>query len=92
MIKSWQHKGLRKFYETGNKSGINPDYAKRLTIILQLLDSIENAEQMNLPGMDFHKLIGDLKNFYSVTVRANWNIIFKMDGEDVTLVDYLDYH
>ena len=61
-------------------------------VILQLLDAAASPERMNLPGMDFHKLKGDLKGFYSVAVRANWKIIFKFEGEDAILVDYLDYH
>jgi proteic killer suppression protein len=92
MIKSWKHKGLKKLYLTGNKSGIIPDHIRRIMVILQLLDAATAAERMNLPGMNFHKLKGDLKGFYSVAVRANWKIIFKFVGEDAILVDYLDYH
>lgn len=92
MIKSWKHKGLRNFYNTGDKSGIIVEHASRLQVILQLLDAATKPEQINLPGFGFHKLKGDLKNFYAVTVRANWRIIFKFDSEDVILVNYVDYH
>lgn len=92
MIKSWQHKGLKKFYETGIKSGIIPEHAKRLKIILQLLDAADSPDKLDLPGFGFHKLSGELKNFYSITVRANWRIIFRFDNEDAILLDYLDYH
>ena len=92
MIKSWQHKGLARFYQTGKKSGIIPEHAKRLTMLLQLLNAAARPQAMHLPGLDFHQLKGDLKGFYSVAVRANWKLIFKFDGEDAILVDYLDYH
>ncbi len=92
MIKSWQHKGLKQFYLTGNKAGIKPEHAKRLTLILQLLDVIEQAVHMRLPGMDFHALKGNFSGYYSVKVNGNWRIIFKTEKQDVVLVDYLDYH
>lgn len=92
MIKSWKHKGLRKFYESGNIAGIITEHQTRLKILLQILDAAHKPEQLNLPGFDFHKLQGKLKNYYSVSVRANWKIIFKFEDGDALLVDYLDYH
>ncbi len=47
---------------------------------------------MNLPGFDFHRLGGDRKAEYAVSVNKNWRIMFKFDGLDVYEVDYLDYH
>ena len=92
MIKSWQHKGLRKFYETGTKAGIIAEHAKRLKVLLQLLDAASKPTQLNLPSLDYHSLRGNLKGFYSISVRANWKVIFKFEGEDAVLVNYLDYH
>jgi proteic killer suppression protein len=92
MIKTWQHKGLKKFYETGKTSGINPNHARRLTIILQLLDAAEKPKDLDLPGFNFHALKGELKNYYSVKVNGNWRIIFQFEEQDVILVNYLDYH
>lgn len=92
MIKSWKHKGLRKFFETGSAAGIQPAHTKRLKIILQSLNAAIKPEDMNLPGMAFHKLLGDLSGYFAVTVRSNWRIIFKFEGKDAILVNYLDYH
>ncbi len=92
MIKSWKHKGIKTFFETGNKAGIIGAHAHRLKVILQLLNAANAPQRLDLPGMRFHKLKGDLKGYFSVTVRANWRIIFKFDGEDAILVNYLDYH
>ncbi len=92
MIKTWKHKGLRLFFRTGVTSGIQPKHQTKLKIILQLLDASIQPEDMDLPGMGFHTLKGDLKNYYSVTVNGNWRVIFAFDGQDAILVDYLDYH
>ncbi len=92
MIKNWRHKGLRRFFTTGDLSGINAEHLIRLKIILQLLNVAKSPDQMDLPGMRLHKLKGELKDYYAVTVRANWRIIFQFEEEDVILVNYLDYH
>ncbi|HLD73557.1 MAG TPA: type II toxin-antitoxin system RelE/ParE family toxin [Bdellovibrionota bacterium] len=92
MIASWKHKGLKQFYLTESKAGIKPEHAKRLTIILQFLDSAEKAEDLDLPGFNFHKLKGPMKEYYSVQVSGNWRVIFKFEGENPISIDYLDYH
>jgi proteic killer suppression protein len=92
MIKSWRHKGLKLFYETGSMPKINANHADKLHDILQVLDFATSPEQMHLPGLKFHKLTGNLKGFYAVTVSGNWRLIFKFDRQDAILVDYQDYH
>lgn len=46
---------------------------------------------MNAPGWRLHQLTG-MQGRWSVTVNGNWRVVFGFDGEDVELVDYLDYH
>ena len=50
------------------------------------------VEDMNLPGFRLHPLKGDLKGFYAVTVRANYRVIFRLEGGHVYDVDLIDYH
>ena len=92
MIKTWQHKGLKKFYETGSRVGIQPAHTIRLKIILQRLNAAIRPEDMNTPGMRFHSLTGKRKGVYSVRVNGNWRVIFKFENKHAILVDYLDYH
>lgn len=92
MIKTWKHKGLKKFFETGDTKGIQTQHQRRLKIILQLLNAATVPEDLNLPGMRFHKLVGKQKGFYSVTVNKNWRVIYQFEGLNAFLVDYLDYH
>ena len=92
MIDSFTHKGLERFFRTGSKSGIQPVHAARLTLILSLLDVSKSADDMNVPGFGLHPLKGDMKSYFSVRVSGNWRLIFKQNGDDMELVDYLDYH
>ena len=92
MIKSWNHKGLEKFFRTGSKAGIIAVHAERLREQLFLLNTVTSAEQMNFPGYRLHKLIGDRDCFWSITVSGNWRITFKFEGTDAFIVGYEDYH
>jgi proteic killer suppression protein len=47
---------------------------------------------MDLPGLRLHALKGELKGFWTVTVRANWRVIFRFVAPDALDVDYVDYH
>jgi toxin HigB-1 len=92
LIKDFLHKGLKVFYETGKTTGIQVVHQRKLRLILARLDAIHKPEDMNLPGFDFHKLSGEMKGFYAVSVNKNWRIVFKFDGTDAYAVDYIDYH
>lgn len=47
---------------------------------------------MDLPGLGFHALTGDLAGRFAVSVSRNWRITFAWDGDDATDVDLEDYH
>jgi len=92
MIKSFAHKGLKDFFETGSKKGIQPDHAAKLGRMLDRLDASTNAQDMNLPGYALHPLKGDKEDMWSVRVNGNWRLTFYFEDHDAYLVDYLDYH
>ncbi len=92
MITSFKHKGLKRLFETGDISGINPQHAERLRKILALLETSENIDDMDLPGLNLHKLKGKRKNTLAVTVSGNWRVTFKLKNGDVLEVNYEDYH
>lgn len=92
VIKKFCHKGLKKFFQNGDKSGIQPAYAFKIELILDLLNAAMSANDMNFPGSDFHPLTGKLKDFYSVHINGNWTIIFKFENGDAYEVDLIDYH
>ncbi len=92
MIKNFKHKGLKKFYESGNKKGIIPEHSNRLRIILARLDAGQTPEDMNLPGLKLHLLKGKLKIFWAVDVSGNWRVIFRFENNNADDVNYKDYH
>jgi proteic killer suppression protein len=92
MIKSFGHRGLKRLYERGDGSRIRPDLLATVEDILARLDGARMPQAMDLPGYRLHPLKGGLKGFWAVTVRANWRIIFRFEGEDVVDVELIDYH
>ena len=60
--------------------------------ILTVLDEAADPQELNLPGYRLHPLKGELKGYWSVTVRANWRIIFRFEGANALDVELTDYH
>lgn len=92
MIKSFRHKGLRRFFETGSTSGIQASHAKRLRILLVALETAQTIDDMDIPGFRLHPLKGDLDGRWSVTVSGNWRMTFEFRDGNAYVVDYEDYH
>lgn len=92
MIKRFRHKGLARFFETGDTRGINAQHANWLRILLTSLNSAETPADMNLPGYRLHQLKGERKGQWAVSVSGNWRLVFVFEGSDTTDVDLVDYH
>ncbi len=92
MIIGFRHKGLKLYCEKGNNSRLAAQQTAKIRLILTRLEASTIPEQINAPGYKFHSLSGDLKRFYSVRVTENYRITFRFEGENVTDVDYTDYH
>lgn len=92
MIRSFRHKGLRRLYQSGDPSGIRVDLLPRVQNVLTVLDAARHPRALDLPGFRLHALKGDRKGLCSVTVSANWRIVFSFEDEDAYAVDLIDYH
>jgi proteic killer suppression protein len=92
MIKSFKHRGLKRLYERGDRSGIRSDLLDTVERILTILDNASTPQAMQLPRYRLHPLKGDRRGFWSLTVRANWRIVFRFEGTDVFDVGLIDYH
>jgi proteic killer suppression protein len=92
VIRSLKHRGLKRLYERGDRSGIRSDLLDVVEDILARLDAADTPQAMNLPGYCLHPLKGELKGFWSVTVRANWRVVFRFQGADAFDVELTDYH
>ncbi|MGA2143162.1 MAG: type II toxin-antitoxin system RelE/ParE family toxin [Brevinematales bacterium] len=93
MIKSFRHKGLKDLFFFGNKKGVEAKYAKRLEVLLDFLENATSPKDMGFsPINDLHELKGDRKGTWAVTVKENWRITFRFEGDDAADIDLEDYH
>lgn len=92
MIVSFKHRGLEQFFESGTNRGIQANHAKRIRLILARLNAATLPQDMNLPGLVLHELVGQRKGTWTVRVSGNWRITFTFDGVDACDVDLEDYH
>jgi len=92
MIRSFRLKGLKRLYEDADPRGVIAEHVAKLRDVLARLDAARAVADMDMPGFRLHPLKGEMKGFWSVTVRANWRVIFRFADRDAFDFDYLDYH
>jgi proteic killer suppression protein len=92
MIESFRHKGLKRLFEHDDRSKLSADMVEKIKVVLAALDQAESIDDLNQPAFRLHLLKGDLKGFWSVTVRANWRVIFRFEDGAALDVDLTDYH
>ena len=92
MIKSFRHRGLKRLYERGDRSGVGADMLDTVQNILSILDVATSEQALDLPRYRLHRLKGDRRGFLAVTVRANWRIVFIFRDGNAYDVELIDYH
>lgn len=92
MICSFRHRGLERFFTRSDYRGIPAQFADRLMRMLDRLDTATRPEDMRLPGYRFHRLQGQRRGGYAVSVSGNWRLTFRFEGQDAVDVNLEDYH
>ncbi|GAA0828493.1 type II toxin-antitoxin system RelE/ParE family toxin [Marinomonas arenicola] len=92
MIKSFKHKGLRKFFESGSKAGIQAKHERRLRMQLAAIDTATVLDDIDLPGFKLHALKGKRDEIWSITVNGNWRVTFEFKDGNAFILNYEDYH
>ena len=77
MIQTFRHRGLKRLYERGDLSRVHADQ-ERIALALADLDEANKPSDLNLPGYRIYPLKGDQKGFWSISISANWRIIFAL--------------
>jgi proteic killer suppression protein len=92
MIKSFKHKGLEKFFETGSTAGIQTKHERKLRMQLAAIDTATVIDDIDLPGYKLHSLRGDRSGIWSITVNGNWRVTFEFVDGNAYILNYEDYH
>ena len=92
VIRSFRHKGLGRYFTKSERRGIDAQHEGRIKRILDRLDAATRPEDMNLPGLGFHPLKGELRGTFAVSVSGNWRITFRFEDGDAIDLNLEDYH
>lgn len=92
-IRRFLHKGLRKLYEENSAKGLPKEAVGKLRLMLSFLQDMNAQEELYaLPSWRAHQLSGDRRGVWSLHVTRNWRLTFKIEKDEITDVDFEDYH
>jgi len=94
-IRNVVHRGLRRFIERDDVSGLAPAVVEKLRNIITFLQEIEDAQELRVvPSWKAHQLTGNRKGTWSLSVTRNWRITFRIDPSEGEIfdLDYENYH
>lgn len=94
-IRNVLHRGLRRLIQEDDTAGVQPAVAPKLRRMVSFLQDMEREEELRaVPGWRAHRLTGDRKGTWSLSVTANWRLTFRIDRDEREIVDldYEDYH
>ena len=94
-IRNVVHKGLRRFIEKDDASGLQAATVEKVRNIVSFLQDMQGVEELrDVPGWKAHRLTGSRKGTWSLSVTRNWRITFWIDDVEREIVDldYEDYH
>ena len=93
MIRSWTTRSSQRFFELGRVSkfrGLDVESAEELLAALDAATSLKDLSPLRSLGL--HKLTGDRKGRWSMSVNGPWRICFKFRKGDAYDVEIVDYH
>ena len=94
-IRNVIHRGLRRFIERDDASGLSFSVVEKVRNIVTFLQEMEDARELqDVPSWKVHQLAGDRKGTWSLAVTRNWRITFRIDRTEGEIFDlnYEDYH
>ena len=92
-ICSIRHKGLRRFLEKNDWSGLPQDRLEQIRRMLTALINAASVEQVNtMPGWKLHPLKGSRAGTYAIAVSGNWRLTFWLKDNEIFDLDLEDYH
>lgn len=92
VIKSFRHNRLAELFESGSARKVQAKHAKRLKLILTMLNAATHPGQMSAPGLRLHPLKGKQAGYYAVWADENFRVTFRFDAGHAVEVNYVDYH
>lgn len=78
MIRSFRHKGLKEFFEKGNRRGISPGLASRIARRLDVLNAAQRITDIDAHGFELHRLKGERQDEWAISVSEIGELHFAL--------------
>jgi proteic killer suppression protein len=92
-IVSFRHKDLERFWRRDEARGVARQHEAKLRAMLTALEEAESVTELaTIPGWRLHRLKGDRKGVWSLTVTRNYRLTFRVEGSTISEIDFEDYH
>ncbi|MBT4790939.1 MAG: type II toxin-antitoxin system RelE/ParE family toxin [Halobacteriovoraceae bacterium] len=96
MIKSINGKITKDIVNKGSSKRLPEKLNKRAILLLQALSDVSSFDDLKKicepPSLKVHKLKGNMREFWSITIEKPWCIIFKYSKGEFLEVEIGDYH
>jgi proteic killer suppression protein len=93
MIRSWRNSVTRKVWEGERPNQVRGlDFEAAIDLLLALNVAKALSDLSPLKSVGLHKLKGERKNQWAMTVNARWRICFEFRQGDAYEVEITDYH
>jgi proteic killer suppression protein len=93
MIRTWRNAATRKVWEGERPNqfrGLDFEAAIDLLLALNVAGMLQDLSPLRSVGL--HKLKGERKNQWAMTVNGRWRICFEFRRGDAYEVEIVDYH
>ena len=95
IVRSVRHRGLRRLIENDDPRFLHHDLVDRVRkamTVLVLADDLDSFIADAPSGWHVHRLSGDRRNDWSVSVSSNWRVTFEEQAGIIDRLNLEDYH
>lgn len=93
MIKSFADSEAERIWNGRKSTKLPPEIQKRTFTKLLIINSAESEDDLKVPpGNRFEHLVGKDKEYCSIRINNQWRIKFKLNNNEISEVEIVDYH
>ena len=92
-IVGFRNRELERLWRHDEARGVARQYERKLRAMVTAIEEAEDVTELaTVPGWRLHQLKGDRRGVWSLTVTHNHRLTFRVEGSNVSEIDYEDYH
>ena len=93
MIKTFADRDTQQLFATGKSRRLPSDILRRARRKLEYVDLSTRLDDLRVPrGNRLHRLKGDRKGQFAISINDQWRICFRFIDGDAYDVEVTDYH